>query len=105
MSVPLFPLVEYWWLYAAFTAAVLVLLALDLGVFHRKAHAVGVREAAIWTVVWIVLALGFNVALYQYSWPSAAAAHPCIMKIAYHSASRRPGHVAQTWSHTCPHTV
>jgi tellurite resistance protein TerC len=67
MSVPLFPLAEYWWLYAAFTAGVLGLLALDLGVFHREAHAVGVREAAIWTVLWIVLALGFNVALYQYS--------------------------------------
>ena len=66
MSVLLFPLAEYWWLYAAFTAGVLVLLALDLGVFHRETHAVGVREAAIWTVVWIALALGFNVALYQY---------------------------------------
>jgi len=36
------------------------MLALDLGVFHRQAHVVGVREAAIWSVVWVSLALAFN---------------------------------------------
>ena len=41
-------------------AAVLVLLALDLGVFHRKAHSVSHREALGWTAVWISLALAFN---------------------------------------------
>jgi tellurite resistance protein TerC len=39
---------------------VLTMLALDLGVFHRQAHVVGVREAAIWSVVWVSLALAFN---------------------------------------------
>jgi tellurite resistance protein TerC len=47
-----------------FTVAVVVLLALDLGVFHRKAHVVGVREALAWTGVWVALALAFNAAVY-----------------------------------------
>jgi tellurite resistance protein TerC len=63
----LFPFAEYWWFYLAFVGLVLLLLGLDLGVFHRKAHAVSFRESAIWTAVWIALALLFNVALYQYS--------------------------------------
>ena len=65
--VALFPFVEYWWFYFGFTGLVLLLLALDLGVFHRQAHEVSVREAAIWSVVWVALALGFNVLLYQYA--------------------------------------
>jgi tellurite resistance protein TerC len=47
------------WLWVGFIAFVLVMLALDLGVFHRKAHAVKPREAAIWVAVWVVLALLF----------------------------------------------
>lgn len=65
--VGLFPLAEYWWFYAGFTGFVLLLLALDLGVFHRKAHAVSFREAATWSVVWVALALVFNFLLYQYA--------------------------------------
>lgn len=42
----LFPFPEYWWLYAAFVGFVRVLLAVDLGVFHRQAHEVSFREAA-----------------------------------------------------------
>ena len=45
-----------------FLIFVFVLLALDLGVFHRKAHVVSVREALTWTVVWIATALGRAVA-------------------------------------------
>ena len=48
-------------LWIGFTAFVLAMLALDLGVFHRKAHAVGHREALIWTLVWVSLAVSFNV--------------------------------------------
>jgi len=40
------------------------MLALDLGVFHREAHEVSVKEAAVWSVVWISLALSFNLLLY-----------------------------------------
>jgi tellurite resistance protein TerC len=47
-----------------FTLFVLAMLAIDLGVFHRKAHAVSVREALGWSVVWIALALLFNVSIY-----------------------------------------
>jgi len=63
----LFPFDEYGWLYAFFTGTVLGLLALDLGVFHRKPHQVGFREAAGWCVVWVSLALLFNIALYFYA--------------------------------------
>jgi tellurite resistance protein TerC len=63
----LFPFADYWWLYLAFVGFVLFLLSLDLGVFHRKAHIVSIREATAWTVVWISLALLFNYALYQYA--------------------------------------
>jgi TerC family integral membrane protein len=65
--VVLFPFAEYWWFYLAFVGLVLLLLALDLGVFHRKAHAVSFRESAIWSAVWISLALLFNFGLYQYA--------------------------------------
>jgi tellurite resistance protein TerC len=67
VNIELFPLSDYWWLYALFTVFVLFLLLLDLGVFHRKAHVVSFREAATWSVVWISLALAFNYGLYQYS--------------------------------------
>lgn len=67
MDTLLFPFSAYWWLYAAFTAFVLLLLALDLGVFHRDAHVVSVREATAWSVVWVALALGFNYVFYLYA--------------------------------------
>lgn len=63
----LFPFAEYWWFYLAFLGFVLMLLALDLGVFHRDAHEVGFREAATWSVIWISLALLFNLGLYYYA--------------------------------------
>ncbi len=63
----LFPFAEYWWFYLAFTAFVLLLLSLDLGVFHRKAHAVSIKEATVWSVIWISLALVFNFLLYRYA--------------------------------------
>jgi tellurite resistance protein TerC len=69
----LFPFAEYWWLYAAFTLGVLALLALDLGVFHRDAHAVSIREATIWSIVWVALALGFNYLLFAYAQASFSA--------------------------------
>lgn len=50
--------------FGVFIAVVLVMLALDLGVFHRKAHEIRFREAAVWSIVWIALSLGFNAAIY-----------------------------------------
>lgn len=56
-------------LWIAFNALVLVLLALDLFVFHRKAHEIRTKEAAWWTVFWIALALVFNAGVYWFMGP------------------------------------
>jgi tellurite resistance protein TerC len=52
------------WAWIGFNVVILALLALDLGVFHRKAHAVSIKEAAIWSAVWIALSLLFNLSLF-----------------------------------------
>jgi tellurite resistance protein TerC len=52
------------WLWVAFNSGVLAVLAIDLGVFHRKAHRVAVREAAIWSGVWVALSLCFAAYIY-----------------------------------------
>lgn len=49
-----------------FNVFVLLMLALDLGVFNRKAHEISIKEAMIWTVVWITLAMCFNVLIYYW---------------------------------------
>jgi tellurite resistance protein TerC len=51
-------------LWGLFLAFILGMLALDLGVFHRREHRVGTREALVWTVVWIALSLAFNLWVY-----------------------------------------
>lgn len=56
-------------LWGGFTLLVLTLLALDLGVFHRKAHVVGAREALGWSAFWIALALLFNLAVARWFGP------------------------------------
>ncbi len=50
-------------LWILFNLFVFILLALDLGVFHRKVHAVTLREAIFWSVLWTVLALAFNASM------------------------------------------
>jgi tellurite resistance protein TerC len=55
------------WLWVGFNALVLAMLALDLGVFHRKAHEVSLREAAGWTAVWVSLALAFNAGIWYFA--------------------------------------
>ena len=55
------------WLWLGFNAFVLALLALDLGVFHRKSHTVGFKEALGWTVAWITLALCFNAGVWHFA--------------------------------------
>ena len=52
------------WIWLGFIAFVLLLLALDLGVFHREAHVVSVREAFSWSALWITLGLSFAVFVY-----------------------------------------
>lgn len=62
-----FPFAEYWWFYAGFLVFVLAMLAIDLGIFNRKAHVVSFKEAATWSAVWVVLAIIFGAAFYQYT--------------------------------------
>jgi len=54
------------WFWVLFNLFVLGMLAIDLGIFNRKAHRIGVKEAAIWSVVWIGLALTFGAGLYVF---------------------------------------
>lgn len=63
----LFPFSEYWSFYVGFSVFVLLLLALDLGVFHRNAHEVSTKEAGAWTAVWISLSLLFSAGLHLYA--------------------------------------
>ena len=55
------------WMWIAFTVFVLAMLALDLGVFHRKAHVVTLKESLAWTAVWVALALIFNAGVWHYA--------------------------------------
>ncbi|MGE9743371.1 TerC family protein [Bdellovibrio bacteriovorus] len=66
-EVLLFPFAEYWWFYAGFIAFVIGMLALDLGVFHKHSHTVSFKEATIWSIVWVSIAMLFNVGLYFYT--------------------------------------
>jgi tellurite resistance protein TerC len=59
-------------LWAGFSTLVLGMLALDLGVFHKKSHEVGFREALGWSVVWVALSALFGVAIWQMSGPQPA---------------------------------
>jgi len=56
----------------AFNVGVLAVLALDLGVFNKKAHKISVKEAAIWSCVWIALSLGFAGFIYWWRGPEQA---------------------------------
>jgi tellurite resistance protein TerC len=58
-------------LWVAFITFVVVMLVLDLGVFHRKAHAPTTKESAIWTAVWVAMALIFNLFVF-WQWGSTA---------------------------------
>ena len=60
---------DHLWLWVGFNLFVLAMLALDLGVFHRKAHAVTLRESFTWTAVWVALALLFNLGIWHYLGP------------------------------------
>ena len=51
-------------IWITFIAFVLLMLVLDLGVFHRKAHVVSVKEALVWSAVWLFMGLSFSVFVY-----------------------------------------
>ena len=58
---------ESLWLWVGFNVFILAMLALDLGVFHRKSHIVSLKESLTWTAVWVCLALLFNVGVWHYA--------------------------------------
>lgn len=53
-------------LWTAFNVGVLLLLALDLGVFHRRSHEISIRESLIWSAIWTAVALAFNFVVYYW---------------------------------------
>jgi len=60
------------WMWIGFNLFVLAMLALDLGVFHRKAHVVAFKESVAWTGVWVALALVFNAGIWHFAGPQKA---------------------------------
>ena len=59
------------WAYVGFIALVLVFLALDLGVFHREAHEVSMKESITWSCIWLACGISFTVFIYyayQFHW-------------------------------------
>ncbi len=92
-STTLFPFSDYWWFYTLFTFFVVSLLALDLGLAHRKSHSISFREAAAWSLFWVSLALVFNLFLYFYaSWTFQK--DPRLLAITGFQASRSAASVA-----------
>src|SRR6187401_1721709 len=77
MTLPLFAMFSTmpWWAWVGFLAFVTAMLALDLGVFNRRAHAVSMKEALAWCVVWFGLAMTFNLIL-ALNMPATAAGNP-----------------------------
>ena len=60
-------MIDSTWLWVGFNAFVLLMLALDLGVFHRHAHVVSLRESIVWTIVWVSLAAIFGGGVWYYA--------------------------------------
>ncbi len=63
------------WVWAVFAAFVVAMLILDLLVLHRRAHEVALREAAIWTAVWVTIGLGFGGLLWLWQGGGTAEAY------------------------------
>jgi tellurite resistance protein TerC len=60
------------WFWIIFNAGVLYVLAIDLLAFQRKPHAPRAKEAAIWTLVWVTISLGFNAVVWHWMGPAKA---------------------------------
>ncbi|MEI6833871.1 MAG: TerC family protein [bacterium] len=61
---PVITIAEHWWAYLALLGIIAFMLVLDLGVFHRKPHTVSFKEATVWSIIWILISLLFNLGLY-----------------------------------------
>jgi len=57
-------LANKYFIWGGFNILVLAMLALDLGIFHRKDHKISVKEGLVWSIIWIIVALIFNVIVY-----------------------------------------
>jgi tellurite resistance protein TerC len=55
------------WLWVGFNLFILAMLALDLGVFHRKSHVVSLKESLGWTFTWVALAMVFNAGVWKFA--------------------------------------
>ena len=64
---PTLLMIDNIWLWIGFNIFVLFMLALDLGVFHRTAQVITFKESISWTVVWVVLAMVFNLGVWHYA--------------------------------------
>jgi tellurite resistance protein TerC len=64
---PLITLNGHWWAYAIVLGIIGIMLIVDLGVFHRKPHAVTLKEAAIWSIIWVAISLLFNFGLWHWA--------------------------------------
>jgi len=60
------------WLWIGFNIFVLAMLVVDIGIFHRKAHTISIKEASTWSLVWVALAMVFNAGIYYFSGPEPA---------------------------------
>ena len=60
------------WIWVAFNVFILVMLAVDLGVVHRRSHEVTLKEALLWSGIWIALALLFALGVYSWHGPQPA---------------------------------
>ena len=68
MSLPtIFLFSDYWWFYLIFTGFVCLVLSIDLGIFNKNVHAISTKESAIWTFIWVTLAIIFNIFFYFYA--------------------------------------
>lgn len=61
------------WLWVGFNVFILLMLALDLGVFHRKSEVISIRESVFWSILWVVVALAFNAGVYYLKGAGAGA--------------------------------
>lgn len=61
---PVITMAEHWWAYLALLGVIGFMLVLDLGVFHRRPHTVSFKEATVWSIVWVLISLLFNLGLY-----------------------------------------
>ncbi len=63
---------QEFWLWTGFNVFVVLMLILDIGVFNKKSHEISIKEALLWSVLWIGLALLFNIGIWVYSTPQLA---------------------------------